>query len=316
VVEDLTLQLETSIGIAIFPRHGDDAETLLKRADMALYASKDSHVPVVYAAEHDQHSAEGLGLVAEIRSAIDNEELIVHFQPEIDLATGVTRRVEALVRWNHPERGVLLPESFIPLARQSALVRPITRHVLDAALRQCRAWQDAGIEIGIAVNLAGRDLADSRLEEEVSEALRRWKLEPGLLELEIPESAVISERDRIHKMLTRLSERGVRIAVDDFGSGYASLSHLKQLPVDVLKIDQSFVQNIDTDEEDAAIVRSTIDLAHSLGITVVAEGVETEDVLLRLRGLGCDLAQGFFLVRPGSAEDITQWLVSKKRAAA
>ena len=316
VVEDLTLQLETSIGIAIFPRHGDDAETLLKRADMALYASKDSHVPVVYAAEHDQHSAEGLGLVAEIRSAIDNEELIVHFQPEIDLATGETRRVEALVRWNHPERGMLLPESFIPLARQSALVRPITRHVLDAALRQCRAWQDAGIDIGVAVNLAGRDLADSRLEEEVSEALRRWKLEPELLELEIPESAVISERDRIHKMLTRLSERGVRIAVDDFGSGYASLSHLKQLPVDVLKIDQSFVQNIDTDEEDAAIVRSTIDLAHSLGITVVGEGVENEDVLHHLRALGCDMAQGFCLARPGEAEDITQWLVSKKRAAA
>jgi predicted signal transduction protein with EAL and GGDEF domain len=316
VVDDLTLQLETSIGIAIFPRHGDDAETLLKRADMALYASKDSHVPVVYAVEHDQHSAEGLGLVAEIRSAIENGELVVHFQPEIDLATGETRRVEALVRWNHPKRGMLLPEFFIPLARQSALVRPITRHVLDAALRQCRAWQDAGLDVGVAVNLAGRDLADSRLEEEVSEALRRWKLEPELLELEIPESAVISERDRIHKVLMRLSERGVRVAVDDFGSGYASLSQLKQWPVDVLKIDQSFVQNIDTDEEDAAIVRSTIDLAHSLGITVVAEGVENEDVLQRLRTFGCDLAQGFCLARPGSADDVTDWLTGRKSLAA
>lgn len=316
LADDLSLQLETSIGIAIFPRHGEDAEQLLKRADIALYASKDTHAPVVYASEHDQHSADGLELVAQIRKAIDNGELIVHFQPELDLATGETRRVEALVRWNHPERGLLLPDSFIPLARQSALVRPITRYVLDVALGQCRAWQDAGIDVGVAVNLAGRDLVDSRLEEEVSDALRRWKLEPELLELEIPESAVISERERIQKMLARLNERGVRIAVDDFGSGYASLSHLKQLPVDVLKIDKSFVQNVGTDEEDDAIVRSTIDLAHSLGIAVVAEGVESEDVLHRLRALGCDLAQGFCLARPAAAEDITEWLLGRKSAAA
>ena len=316
VIEGLTLQLETSIGIAIFPQHGDDAEQLLKRADIALYASKDAHAPVVYAAEHDQHSAEGLGLVAQIRNAIENGELIVHFQPEVDLATGQTRRVEALVRWEHPERGLLLPDEFIPLARQSALVRPITRYVLDVALRQCRAWQDAGIDVGVAVNLAGRDLADSRLEEEVAEALRRWKVEPGLLELEIPESAVISDRERIHRMLARLSDRGVRVAVDDFRSGYASLSQLKQLPVNVLKIDKSFVQNVGTNEEDDAIVRSTIDLAHSLGIAVVAEGVESEEVLERLRALGCDLAQGFCLAHPAPAEEVTQWLAGEKPVAA
>ena len=316
LADDLTLQLETSIGIAIFPRHGEDAEQLLKRADIALYASKDTHAPVVYASEHDQHSSDGLELVAQIRNAIDNGELVVHFQPEVDLQSGETRRLEALVRWNHPERGLLLPEAFIPLARQSALVRPITRYVLDVALGQCRAWQDAGIDVGVAVNLAGRDLSDSRLEEEVSEALRRWKLRPELLELEIPESAVISERERIQKMLTRLNERGVRVAVDDFGSGYASLSHLKQLPVDVLKIDKSFVQNIGIDEEDEAIVRSTIDLAHSLGISVVAEGVESEDVLQRLRALGCDVAQGFCLARPAAAADVTEWLVGSKAAAA
>ena len=188
--------------------------------------------------------------------------------------------------------------------------------MLDAALGQCRAWQDLGINVGVAVNLAGRDLADSRLEEEVSEALRRWKLEPELLELEIPESAIMSERERIHKMLARLSERGVRVAVDDFGSGYASLSHFKQLPVDVLKVDKSFVQNIGTDEEDEAIVRSTIDLAHSRGVAVVAEGVESEDVLHRLRALGCDLAQGFCLARPASADDVTEWLLGRKSAAA
>jgi diguanylate cyclase (GGDEF)-like protein len=316
LVEGMTLELETSIGIAIFPRHGEDAEQLLKRADIALYASKDVHAPVVYAIEHDQHSVDGFGLVAQIRDGIENGELIVHYQPEVDLATGETHRVEALVRWEHPDRGLLVPDDFIPLARQSALIRPITRFVLDAALGQCRAWRDAGIEVGVAVNLAGRDLGDSRLEEEVTEALRRYKLEPDVLELEIPESSIISERERIQKMLTRLSERGVRVAVDDFGSGYASLSHLRQLPVDVLKVDKSFVQNIGSDEDDEAIVRSTIELAHSLGITVVAEGVESEDVLQRLRRLGCDLAQGFGLAHPAPADEVTEWLLGRRSEAA
>jgi diguanylate cyclase (GGDEF)-like protein len=316
VVDGITLQLETSIGIAIFPQHGNDAEELLKRADISLYASKDSHQPVVYETERDRHTAESLGLPAQVRKAIENGELTVHYQPEIDLASGETTRLEALVRWNHPERGLLLPDSFIPLARQSALVRPITRYVLDAALSQCRAWQDAGIHVGVAVNLAGRDLDDSRLEEEVAEALRRWRVEPKLLELEVPESAIMSEREHIHKMLERLSERGVRLAVDDFGSGHGSLSQLKQLPVDVLKVDRSFVQNVGTNDEDDAIVRSTIDLAHSLGIAVVAKGVESEVVLQRLRALGCDLAQGFCLARPAPGPDLTEWLRGRKSEAA
>lgn len=318
VVDGMTLQLESSIGIVIFPRHGDDAEQLLKRADIALYASKDSHQPVVYASEHDRHSVDGLSLVAQIRNAIDNGELLVHFQPEVDLASGETKRVEALVRWDHPERGLLLPDSFIKLARQSALVRPITRYVLDVALGQCRAWQDLGIDVGVAVNLAGRDLDDARLEEEVYEALRRWRIEPGLLELEIPESAIVTERerDRLHRMLARLSERGVRVAVDDFGSGSASISHLKQLPVDVLKIDESFVQNVGRNHADDAIVRSTIELAHSLGITVVAEGVESDDVLERLRALGCDFAQGFCLAPPAPPDDVTEWLLGRRSEAA
>lgn len=307
-IDGLTLQLETSIGIALYPEHGEDTEALLRHADIALYASKEAHVPVVYASKHNQHSPARLGLVAETRRAIDNEEFVVHYQPEVDLASGGTPRVEALVRWEHPEHGLLLPDSFIPIARQSALIRPITRHVIDAALRQCRGWQDEGIEIAVAVNLAERDLADPRLEEEVSDALRRWKLEPERLELEIPESAVMSDPELVQKMLTRLSRRGVRLAVDDFGSGYASLSHLKQLPVDVLKIDKSFVQNIGANEEDEAIVRSTIDLAHSLGIVVVAEGVESEEILTRLSALGCDLAQGFFLSRPVPAAELTLWL--------
>ena len=297
-LDGLSLELETSIGIAVFPDHGDDIESLMRHADIALYASKEAHAPVVYAARHNQHSPAQLGLVGETRRAIDNGEMIVHFQPEVDLATGATPRVEALVRWEHPERGLLLPDDFIPIARQSALIRPITRFVLDAALHQCREWQDAGIDVAVAVNLAGRDLADSRLEEDVSDALRRWKLDPQMLELEIPESAVLNDADQVRKMLTRLSRRGVRIAVDDFGSGYASFGHLKQLPVDVLKIDRSFVQNLGTNDEDDAIVRSAIDLAHNLDVLVVAEGVENGESLGRLAVLGCDLAQGFSLSHP------------------
>jgi diguanylate cyclase (GGDEF)-like protein len=306
-VDGLSLELETSIGVALFPDHGDDIESLMRHADIALYASKEAHVPVVYAAKHNQHSPAQLGLIGETRRAIDNAEMIVHFQPEVDLATGATPRVEALIRWQHPERGLLLPDDFIPIARQSALIRPITRFVLDAALRQCREWQDAGIDVSVAVNLAGRDLADSRLEEDVSDALRRWRLSPQLLELEIPESAVMNDPEQVRKMLSRLSRRGVRIAVDDFGSGYASFSHLKELPVDVLKIDKSFVQNLGTSEEDDAIVRSTIDLAHNLDLLVVAEGVENEESLGRLAALGCDLAQGFSLSRPVPAEELSAW---------
>jgi diguanylate cyclase (GGDEF)-like protein len=312
-IDGLTLQLETSIGIALFPEHGADAESLLRHADIALYASKEAHVPVVYETKHNQHSHARLGLVGEIKRAIEEKELVVYYQPEVDLATGETTRVEALVRWLHPARGLLLPDAFIPVARQSALIRPITRYVLDAALGQCRAWHDSGLPVSVAVNLAERDLADSRLEDEVSEALRRWKLDPSTLELEIPESAVMTDPERVQKMLNRLSRRGVRLAIDDFGSGYASLSHLKELPVDVLKIDKSFVQNMDTNDEDDAIVRSTIELAHSLGLRVVAEGVESEDILERLGALGCDLAQGYCLSRPVPAEELSGSLGSATR---
>jgi diguanylate cyclase (GGDEF)-like protein len=315
-IDGLTLQLETSIGIAVFPEHGADAESLLRHADIALYASKEAHVPVVYETKHNQHSHARLGLVGEIKRAIEDKELIVHYQPEVDLVTGETTRVEALVRWLHPTRGLLLPDAFIPVARQSALIRPITRYVLDAALGQCRAWHDAGVSVAVAVNLAERDLADSRLEEDVSDALRRWKLDPSTLELEIPESAVMTDPERVQKMLHRLSRRGVRLAIDDFGSGYASLSHLKELPVNVLKIDKSFVQNMGTNDEDDAIVRSTIELAHSIGLLVVAEGVESEDILERLRALGCDLAQGYCLSMPVPADELFQSPGSAPRSGA
>jgi EAL domain-containing protein (putative c-di-GMP-specific phosphodiesterase class I) len=252
-------------------------------------------------------------VVGELRQAVENNELVVHFQPQVDLATGQAARAEALVRWQHPERGLLQPDDFIPVAQNTGLIRPLTRAVLDAALGQCRAWRDAGLDIGVAVNLSGRDLLDLSLVDEVSRALGRWELDPAQLELEISESTLLSDPTRMRRVLTRLSEQGVRLAIDDFGSGHSSLSYVKRLPIDVIKIDRSFVSNMVADAGDAAIVRSTIELAHHLGLTVVAEGVETEDVAKRAGEFGCDLVQGFLFSHPVPADELTAWLSSRRR---
>jgi diguanylate cyclase (GGDEF)-like protein len=308
----MSVQVEASIGIALFPDHGDDVETLVRHADVAMYVSKRTHAPTIYAAKHDDHSPERLAVVGELRRALDNDELVVYYQPQVELASGGTPRAEALVRWQHPERGLLHPDEFIPIARHTGLIRPLTRLVLDAALGQCRAWRDQGLEIGVAVNLSGRDLLDLSLVDEVDSALRRWNLEPSTLELEIPESTLLSDPTRVRRVLTRLSEQGVRLAIDDFGSGHSSLSYVKRLPIDVIKVDKSFVSNMAVDDGDAAIVRSTIELAHDLGLVVVAEGVESEEVAKRLGDFGCDLVQGFLLSEPAPADEVTAWLARKR----
>ena len=308
----MSVQVEASIGIALFPEHGEDVETLVRHADVAMYVSKRTHAPTIYAAKHDDHSPERLAVVGELRRAVENDELIVHFQPQVDFASGETLRAEALVRWNHPERGLLNPDDFIPIAQNTGLIRPLTRAVLEAALGQCRSWHDAGLELGVAVNLSGRDLLDLSLVDEVDRALARWGLEPSQLELEISETTLLSDPVRMRRVLTRLSEQGIRLAIDDFGSGHSSLSYVKRLPIDVIKIDRSFVSNMLADPEDAAIVRSTIELAHRLGLTVVAEGVETEIVAKRVSEFGCDLVQGFLLSKPVSAAELTAWLSARK----
>ena len=307
-IAGVEVDVDASIGIALFPRDGEDVDTLVRRADIAMYVSKETHAPALYAPEHDHYSAQRLALIAQLRRAITQREITVYYQPQADLRSGRVRSVEALVRWEHPEHGLLSPDRFVPLAEHTGLIRALTSHVLDIALAQCRSWRERGLDLGVAVNITGRDLLDLRLPDEVAGLLSRWDVEPGRLELEITENTVLTDPIRARQVLVRLSELGVRLAIDDFGSGNSSLGYLKRLPVNVLKIDKSFVLNMLESDDDAVIVRSTIDLGHNLGLEVVAEGVETDGIRERLERLGCDVAQGFYLSRPVPAATIEQLL--------
>jgi len=298
VIGGLAIEVEASVGIAIFPEHGEDVETLIRHADVSMYVSKNTHTPIVYAPGYDHHSFARLALIGELRRALDGNELVVHYQPQAKVATGEVGKVEALVRWQHPQHGLLGPDQFIPLAEQTGLIRSLTRHVLDAALAQCRAWRDEGRQLGVAVNITSRELIDLHFPDEVAGLLAKWAVEPAQLELEITETTIMTDLPRTRSILTRLRELGVRLAIDDFGSGHSSLGYLKRLPIDVLKIDKSFVKQMGEDPGDAAIVRSAIDVGHSLGLEVVAEGVEDEQAKRRLEELGCDAFQGYYLGRP------------------
>jgi diguanylate cyclase (GGDEF)-like protein len=316
-VGGIELEIDASIGIVLFPEHGADAETLLRRADVALYLSKDAHVPTLYASEQDHYSPERLALVSDLRRALTSrDELVVFFQPQADLASGEIVRAEALVRWRHPSRGLLTPDVFLPLAERTGLMRPLTRQVLDASLQQCRAWRDQGLDVEVAVNVSGRDLLDLALPDEVTEALERFGVPADRLELEITENTILTDPLRARSVLARLSALGVSLAIDDFGAGYSSLGYLKRLSVDVLKIDRSFVMNMSSDENDEVIVRSTIELGHNLGLRVVAEGVEDEETMRRLSELDCDVAQGYFLGRPTPAAGLDALLATSGRRLA
>jgi diguanylate cyclase (GGDEF)-like protein/PAS domain S-box-containing protein len=306
VVGGLTIEVEASVGIAMYPEHGADVETLIRHADVSMYVSKNTHTPIVYAAAYDHHSLARLALVGELRRAIDNNELVVHYQPEADVATGEICKVEALARWHHPERGLLQPDEFIPLAEQTGLIRALTSYVLDAALGQCQAWQRQGRELIVAVNITGRELVDLSFPDEVRKLLTRWGIRPAQLELEITESTIMTDPPRARAVLSGLSTLGVRLAIDDFGSGQSSLGHLRRLPINVLKIDKSFIQKMTEDTGDAAIVRSAIELGHNLGLEVVAEGVETRKAQRHLEALGCDTLQGYYLARPQPASAIAE----------
>jgi EAL domain-containing protein (putative c-di-GMP-specific phosphodiesterase class I) len=223
--------------------------------------------------------------------------------------------VEALVRWQHPDHGLLGPDRFIPLAERSDLIRQVTLHVLEAALRQHSIWRLHGIDLPVAVNVTGRDLLDLQLPDRVATLLRRWNVAPAALELEIAENTILTNLSRAREVLERLDDLGVRLAIDDFGTGHSSLAHLARLPIDVLKIDRSFVVTMGVQQNDAVIVRSIIDLAHNLGLEVVAEGVETEDAAGALEALGCDMLQGFLIARPMPADELRRILPGLRRAA-
>lgn len=311
VVDELVLETEASIGIAVYPDHGEDVATLIRRADVAMYMAKERHQGVeLYASEHDHYSPARLGLLGQLRRAMERGELVLHYQPKASLRTGEIHCVEALVRWQHPERGLLLPAEFVPLAEHTGLMRPLTHCVLEQAIRQCRKWDDEGVCLDIAVNLSARDLLDLELPDKVATLLERWGVAPARLELEVTESTILADPLRARAVLTRLGESGVRVAIDDFGSGYTSLGYLKRLPVDVLKIDRSFVLNMGAEDQDAVIVRTAIELGHNLGLEVVAEGVESADTWNELRRLGCDLAQGYFLSTPMPPAELATWLAA------
>jgi diguanylate cyclase (GGDEF)-like protein len=301
-----TFDIDASIGIAVSPEHGDTVDALMQRADVAMYLAKESRAGFeLYSADRDRHSPRRLALLSDLRRALDDGSLVLHYQPKADMRTGGVRGVEALLRWNHSEHGPIPPDEFIPLAEHTGLIRPLTLYVLDHALAQCRAWNDDGIEVGMAVNLSVRNLYDPSFADEVSAMLAKWGVPAAQLEFEITESVIMADPMRAMAVLARLSELGVGLSLDDFGVGYSSLAYLKRLPVTEIKIDKSFVMNLAHDESDAMIVRTTIALARSLGMRVVAEGVEGAETWVKLIALGCDVAQGHYLSKPRPAAEIT-----------
>ena len=308
-IQGLTLDVEASIGIALHPLHASDFEELMQRADVAMYRAKAKRSGYeVYVPSEDESDATKLKLASELRQAPHRNELVMHYQPKADLRTGRIVGAEALMRWRHPRHGVMMPDRFIPLAERSGLIRSLTFFAARTALTQARTWREAGIELTVSVNLSTRDLIDVSLPEEIAELLEETRVPAHLLELEITESVIMADPMRARGVVARLRDMGVKVAIDDFGSGYSSLGYLKRLPVNDLKIDKSFVINMMEDSGDAVIVQSTIDLAHNLGLTVIAEGVESDETWRRLRALGCDVAQGWLIGRPLPAADFANWL--------
>jgi diguanylate cyclase (GGDEF)-like protein/PAS domain S-box-containing protein len=309
------LSLEASIGIALYPNDGEDVETLLRGADSAMYHAKaEKSGWAFYDSSHVRQDTARLTTMGQLRQALDQHELVLYYQPKAALADGEVHGVEALLRWNHPARGLVFPDEFIPIAQQTALIMPLTLYVIDEALRQCRSWLDDGLRLAIAVNLSARNLVDADLPTQVAALLQRWNVDPRLLELEITESAMLTDPTRTQLILGRLSTMGVRLSIDDFGTGYSSLASLKRIPVSEIKIDRSFVTNMDTDEDDATIVRCTIDLGRNLGLDVVAEGVETEQTWNRLKDLGCTTGQGYYLSRAVPAPELRAWLLQRRKS--
>jgi EAL domain-containing protein (putative c-di-GMP-specific phosphodiesterase class I) len=316
VLHGLSLSIEASIGVSLFPRDGEDVDTLIKHADVAMYVAKESYNGVeIYEPERDSNDAGRLSLASQLRAAIQGDQLLLHFQPKVTLANGEIESVEALVRWQHAERGLLPASEFIPLADQTGLIKPLTAYVLDAALRQCRRWDDDDIGVRVAVNVDMRTLLDPRFPEEVETLLRKWEVDPGRLELEITEGTIMADPVRVKEIAAHLSALGVQLAIDDFGTGYSALAYLHTLPVSEIKIDKCFLQNIGDDASGAAIVRSIVDLGRNLGLRVVAEGVETANALELLRASGCGFAQGFLLAAPMDVAELALPRVGTARAA-
>ncbi len=316
LVEGYPLHVEASVGVALSPAHGSEPLTLFQHADVAMYTAKLGHERfALYDASRDQYSPRRLALLGDLREAIAEGQLRLYYQPKADLQTGLVKSVEALVRWQHPTLGFIQPDQFIPLAEQTGLIVPLTHWVVATAIEQCRHWLDGGLELRVAVNLSMRNLRDTNLPDTIESLLAQYRVPPHLPCCEITESAVMGDAEHTLQVLNRLFELGVRISIDDYGTGYASLSYLKRLPADELKIDRAFVQYVTTDRSDQAIVGSTVNMAHNLGMCVVAEGVEDQATWDLLETLQCDIAQGYYLSRPIPAQDLERWLDEREEAA-
>jgi diguanylate cyclase (GGDEF)-like protein len=310
-IEGHKLVVGASIGVVHCPEHGADPTTLMRRADVAMYAAKTAGTgTMVYDPQQDANSPARILLISELRTSIDAAHLVLHYQPEIELASGRVARAEALLRWKHPDRGLLLPDEFLPLIAQNELIDRIGRWVLQTAIRDCREWTDAGLDIGVSVNLSPHNLRDSELPQFIAQALADAKLPPSRLTIEITESGILEQATLAAGTFQQLRDIGMGLSIDDFGTGYSSLMHLKHLPFTELKVDRAFTNELLVNKHDAAIVRSTIDLGHELGRSIVAEGVETRDVLERLRDFGCDFVQGYFISPPLDKAALREWLAN------
>ena len=311
IVDNQPLDVRASIGIASYPEHGNDPFTLIRHADIAMYVAKRGNegFTVFQPNKHQPHE-DHLTLLSELRRAVAQNELTLYYQPKVSLKDGTTTQAEALVRWMHPQRGLVPPGDFIPFAEQTGFIRTMTRWIIQNAIRQSGAWQKRGIRMEISVNICARDLLDPTLPEMVTAELNQNNVAAHLLCMEITENGVMEDPAKSLDTLRLLNQIGIKLAIDDYGTGYSSLSYVKKLPVNELKIDQSFVRNMATDADDAMIVKSTIDLGHNMGLQVVAEGVEDLSIWALLRQMGCDCAQGYCMSKPLPADKFEQWLAA------
>jgi diguanylate cyclase len=309
IIEGLHVAVHPNVGIVHFPEHGEDVDTLVQRAGVALHiAQKSNKGYATYEASHDKHTPLRLTLISELRHAIERDGLELFYQPQVSIKTGDICGAEALLRWNHPVHGIVPPDEFVPMAERNRMINPLTQWVLRRAFRDCANWHKQGLPIKISVNLSAKDLHNPELPDLISGVAVAAGIKPEWIMLEITEGSVMADPERALDVIKRLHEIGYHFSIDDFGTGYSSLGYLKRLPLAEIKIDKSFVMDILTSENDAAIVKATINLGHNLGLKVTAEGVESKEIMAKLREFGCDVAQGYFFSRPVPVQSFNQWM--------